>query len=73
MGYRILNITPEFREKFEARVGLEGPFFYDGNRVLYYDPREGKYLNPQTDHYLSYDEYLEFEKVVDSNVVRGYN
>ena len=73
MGYRIINVTPEFREKFEPRAGLEGPFFYDGNRVLYYDAREGKYLNPQTDHYLSYDEYLEFEKVVDSNVVRGYN
>jgi hypothetical protein len=25
--------------------------------VLYYDPREGKYLNPNTDMYLSYDEY----------------
>lgn len=63
MGYRIINVTPEFREKFEARPGLEGPFFYDGNRVLYYDVREGKYLNPQTDHYLSYEEYLEFDGV----------
>ena len=57
MGYRILNISEEFRSKFEERAGLEGPFFYDGNVVLYYDPREGAYLNPQTDHYLSYDEY----------------
>ena len=57
MGYRILNIDPEFRSQFEARDGLEGPFFYDGNRVLYYDPRAGQYLNPQTDLYLTYDEY----------------
>ena len=60
MGYRILNITPEFRAQFEEREGLEGPFFYDGNRVLYYSPREGKYYNPLTDFFLSFDEYVEF-------------
>lgn len=60
MGYRIINVDPEFRNQFETRNGLEGPFFYDGNRVLYYDPKEGKYLNPQTDHYLTYDEYNQF-------------
>lgn len=59
MGYRYINVTPEFREQFEPRDGLEGPFFYDGNRALYYDPREGKYLNPQTDMFLTYDEYVE--------------
>lgn len=58
MGYRILNIDPEFRAAYGERSGLEGPFFYGGNLVLYYDPREGKYLNPQTDMYLSYDEYV---------------
>lgn len=57
MGYRILNITQEFRNAYTERDGLEGPFFYDGNLVLYYCPREGKYLNPNTDMYLSYDEY----------------
>lgn len=59
MGYRVLNITPEFREQHQERVGLEGPFFYDGQRVLYYDVREGAYLNPTTDIYLTYDEYQE--------------
>ena len=62
MGYRILNIDPAFRERFEARPGLEGPFFYDGNRVLYYDAREGKYWNPQTDMYLTHEEYDEIAK-----------
>lgn len=57
MGYRVLNITPEFREQYQERDGLEGPFFYDGQRVLYYDVREGAYLNPTTDTYLTYDEY----------------
>ena len=59
MGYRILNIDPEFRAKYTERKGLEGPFFYDGNRVLYYDPKQGQYLNPNTDTYLTYDEYVE--------------
>ena len=63
MGYRVLNISPEFRSAYETRVGLEGPFFYDGNRVLYYDAREGKYLNPQTDMYLTFDEYQEYYRV----------
>ena len=60
MAYKILNISTEFRDSYGPRDGLEGPFFYDGNRVLYYDTREGKYLNPQTDMYLTYDEYQVF-------------
>ena len=60
MGYQIITVTPEFRASFEPRRGLEGPFFYSGNRVLYYDTRLGQYLNPQTDIYLTYQEYQEF-------------
>ena len=59
MGYRILNIDPEFRARFEERKGLEGPFFYDGNDVLYYDPKAGAYYDPRTDQYLTYEEYQE--------------
>ena len=62
MGYRILNISPEFRAQYEPRPGLEGPFFYDGNRVLYYDAQVGQYLDPTTDRYLTYDEYEQFAK-----------
>lgn len=57
MGYRILNISPEFRASYTERDGLEGPFFFDGNVVLYYDTRAGQYWNPQTDMYLTYDEF----------------
>ena len=60
MGYRIIDVTPEFRAQYLQRDGLEGPFFYDGCRVLYYCPQEGKYLNPQTDMFLTYDEYQQF-------------
>ena len=60
MGYRVLNISQEFRDSYGPRAGLEGPFFYGPLRVLYYDTKEGKYINPTTDAYLSYDEYQEF-------------
>jgi hypothetical protein len=60
MGYKIVNVTPEFRAQYTERGGLEGPFFYDGNRVLYYDPRRGLYWNPQTDLYLSYSDYCHY-------------
>lgn len=59
MGYRVLNVSPEFRASYSERDGMEGPFFYGNGLVLYYDPREGKYLNPCTDMYLSYDEYMD--------------
>lgn len=62
MGYRIINVSPDFRSQFEERSGLEGPFFYDGNKVLYYSPTEGKYLNPQTDVFLTYEEWMEFTR-----------
>ena len=58
MGYKVLNISQEFRASFEERAGLEGPFFYGTGLVLYYDPKVGKYLNPQSDHYVEYDEYM---------------
>jgi hypothetical protein len=59
MGYRIINVPTEVREAFVERAGLEGPFFYGGSLVLYYDPRAGKYYDPRSDMYLSYDEYVQ--------------
>jgi hypothetical protein len=56
MGYRILEPIPV---KYEAREGLEGPFQTLANKVVYYDPKEGAYLDPDTDRYLSYEEWLE--------------
>ena len=51
MGYRVLDTVDMMRDKYEARKGLEGPFNFSG-RVLYYDPREGKYYDPRTDFYV---------------------
>jgi hypothetical protein len=58
MGYKVLGNTQELMQGYEARKGLEGPFNF-GGRVVYYDPREGKYWDPKTDFYLSNEEALQ--------------
>lgn len=61
MGYRTMNPMPE---GYGPRKGLEGPFNFDG-RVVYYDPKEGRYWDPKTDFYLSNEEALILYKLVD--------
>jgi hypothetical protein len=59
MGYRIIADrfeTDMMRQKYGPRKGLEGPFKYASGRVLYYDPKEGRYYDPTTDFYLSHEE-----------------
>ena len=56
MGYTILEPIPE---RYEERAGLEGPFQTMANKVVYYDPKEGSYYDPDTDTYLTYDEWKE--------------
>jgi len=58
MGYKVLGKTEDLLKGYGPRKGLEGPFNFNG-RVLYYDPREGKYYDPRTDFYLSYTEWFE--------------
>lgn len=53
MGYKVL---PAMDPKWKPRKGLEGPFTFPNGRVIYYDPKEGKYYDPQTDFYLDQDE-----------------
>jgi hypothetical protein len=54
------EVRPSFdRERYQERDGLEGPFSSKSGKVVYYDPREGKYYDPDTDFYLdnfSFDE-----------------
>ena len=45
------------REKYIARDGLEGPIMTKSGKVVYYDPKEGSYYDPDTDIFLSYDEW----------------
>lgn len=57
MGYKVLGNTEELMQGYEPRKGLEGPFNFNG-RVVYYDPKEGRYWDPRTDFYLSNEEAL---------------
>ena len=57
MGYKVLNTVDNMRDNYGPRKGLEGPYNFNG-RVLYYDPKEGKYYDPRTDFYVSHDEYF---------------
>jgi hypothetical protein len=53
VGYRILGKTEDVFKGYGPRKGLEGPFVYPNGQILYYDPREGQYWNPQTDFFMS--------------------
>ena len=52
MAYVVL---PNALVDYRPRKGLEGPFNFSG-RVLYYDPREGKYYDPRTDFFVEQEE-----------------
>ena len=56
------------REKYQARDGLEGPFSTLSGKVIYYDPTEGSYYDPDTDMYISYDDFQALD-----NDYRGMN
>ena len=53
-GHRTL--PPIDTERYTERKGLEGPMRARNGRVVYYDPKEGQYYDPDTDIYISNDE-----------------
>ena len=58
-GYKIM---PPMDDKYQPRDGLEGPFSTLSGKVVYYDPKEGSYYDPDTDMYMSYDEFQNHDK-----------
>jgi hypothetical protein len=64
-GYTIL--PPMDREKYQERPGLEGPIPTKSGKVLYYDNKMGKYYDPDTDQYIEYDEWKQY----DESIVEG--
>ena len=56
------TVKPIDKERYQERDGLEGPFQTRAGKVVYYDPREGSYYDPDTDMYLSYDEWRELNE-----------
>lgn len=41
------------KDEYPPIRGMEGPFQFRGGRILYYDPRQGRYYDRKTDMYLS--------------------
>ncbi len=58
-GYKVLPSID--RDKYQSRDGLEGPFSTLSGKVVYYDPKEGKYYDPDTDMYMSYEEFQKLD------------
>jgi len=65
MGYKVLGKTEDLMQGYTERKGLEGPFNF-GGRVVYYDPKEGRYWDPRTDFFLETDETLEMYGLMES-------
>jgi len=59
-GYQLL--PPMDREKYQDREGLEGPIMTKSGKVVYYDPKAGDYYDPDTDMYISYDDFRMLDK-----------
>lgn len=64
-GYRILPSID--RNRYQERDGLEGPFRAANGAVYYYDPREGKAYDPDSDMYISHDDFEQMDKDRDFN------
>ena len=58
--------------KYTERTGLEGPFSTLSGKVIYYDPTEGSYYDPDTDMYISYDDFQALDNDY-SNINEGPN
>ena len=50
------------REKYTEIRGMEGPFMTRSGKVLYYDPKAGEYYDRDSDLYLDYSAYLEYDR-----------
>jgi len=57
MAFKILGKTADLYQGYGPLPKLEGPFLVAG-RILYYDPKEGKYWDPKMDFYVPHDEYF---------------
>ena len=50
------------RDKYQKRDGLEGPIMTRSGKVVYYDNDDGNYYDPDTDMYMTYDEFKKYDK-----------
>ena len=57
-----ITLPPIDTERYGERSGLEGPMRARNGRVVYYDPKEGKYYDPDTDMYISNEDWEEMNR-----------
>jgi hypothetical protein len=62
-GYQ--TMPPIDKERYTELQGLEGPFMTLSGKVVYYDPKEGKYYDRDSDIYLDYDEWKAYDSKPD--------
>lgn len=60
--YKILPSIDRDRYPDREHQGLEGPFRARNGKVVYYDPKEGKYYDPDSDLYISFEEWEAMDK-----------
>ena len=59
-------VAPIDKERHPKRKGLEGPFRHKKtNKIYYYDPKEGKYYDADSDIYLDVEDVM--EETLDEN------
>lgn len=55
------------KERYQERPGLEGPFHAKSGKVVYYDKQEGKYYDPDSDFYISNDDWQAMNEARDDD------
>jgi len=72
-GYQVV---PDIdRERYTERPGLEGPFHTKSGKVVYYDKQEGKYYDPDSDFYISHEDWeaMNEQGVAEDTDKEGYH
>ena len=69
-GYSVLPNIDTARYGDRSGEGLEGPFRASNGKVVYYDAKAGMYYDPDTDFYLSYDEWKEMNESVTEGAIK---
>ena len=64
-------LPPIDNEKYQERDGLEGPIQTKSGKVVYYDPKEGSYYDPDTDMYMTYDEWKALDEAITPQSAQG--
>lgn len=64
------ELPPINRDRYGERQGLEGPFQTRSGKVVYYDPREGAYYDPDSDIYLTYGEWRALDESLPPHLAR---